>query len=379
MDHYSFLRFPTNWPTYLEREKVCDWQEHYSKIMGLDIMLGTTVTKIEYDENARQYTVEAENAEGKHFFHPNQLVLATGVFSAPLMPEITGQDAFTGQVYHSAEHKSARNIPDLSNKRIAIIGSGTTAHDISQDFVNSGANEVNMIQRGAIFSMSTLALEKTFFNVWDTPGISTAEADIIVNSFPTAVSRTLSIGSTMVMHEIDKDNLAKLEKVGMVLKRASEVGHGFADQLLFRQGHFYIDQGAWPMIMDGRIKVHACEAGVAQFAPDGVILKSGKKVEADVVVFATGFHHCLATVEGLMGKKVTDIVGTVSNFDEEQEKIAVSAILSTRLGLWTNEHDTHSCGGRLDILASGSPLGASSGPDNTLRSLLCKSKLLKMA
>lgn len=325
IDHYSFLKYPSNWPAYLEREKVSDWQEHYATIMGLDIMLGTTVTKVEYDEKSRQYTVEAESAEGKHFFHPNQLVLATGVFSPkPLMPEIPGQDVFKGQVYHAAQHKSAHNVPDLSNKRVAIIGSGTTAHDLAQDFANSGAKEVSMIQRSAIFSFSPQALEKTFLSFWDMPGVSTEEADLMANSFPTAVGRTMSIGQTEMMREIDKDALVGLEKAGMKVKRASEVGYGFADQLLIKLGQFYLNQGAWQMITDGRIKVHACEAGVAEFASDGVVLKNGNKVAADVVIFATGWQHCSLTVEELMGKKVANIVGTVMNFDEEQERIAVS-------------------------------------------------------
>ncbi|KIW28125.1 uncharacterized protein PV07_07807 [Cladophialophora immunda] len=321
-DHYPFLKFPTNWPRWLEQDKIAGWMEHYGQVMGLDYLLSTTVSKIDYDEEARRYTVEVENEDGKQTFHPRHLVLATGVFSRhPIEPEIPGRDSFKGETYHSMHHKAARLIPDLANKRIAIIGSGTSAHDIAQDFVNSGAKQVSIVQRNAIFSVSAKALEDAYLSFWNTPGVSTEEADIIANSFPTAVGRTLNIGQTQMMEEQDKELIEGLEKAGLKLKRAKTAGYGFIDHLVVKTGHFYIDQGASPMIVDGRIKIYSCEEGVKEFVPDGVVLANGTKVPADLVVLATGYQRNVLTVEELMGKKVADKVGDLGYLDSEQERI----------------------------------------------------------
>ncbi|ETI25130.1 hypothetical protein G647_04502 [Cladophialophora carrionii CBS 160.54] len=322
-DHYPFLKFPTTWPRWLERDKIADWMEHYGQIMGLDYILSTTVQSIDYDETSRVYTVEVENADGKHTFRPRHLVLATGVFAnTPIIPEIPGKETFGGEVYHSMHHKGARHVgPSLSQKRIVIVGSGTSAHDIAQDFVNSGAQAVSIVQRHAIFSLSAKAAEDAYFSLWTQPGVSTEEADIIANSFPTAVVRTLNIGQTAMMEEHDKDLLEGLERMGMQIKKSKKAGYGFIDHLIVRTGHFYVDQGASPMIVDGRIKIHHCEEGVKEFVPDGVVLGDGKQVDADIVVLATGYHRNVLTVKELMGDKVADVVGDLGYMDSEQERI----------------------------------------------------------
>ncbi|OAG39819.1 hypothetical protein AYO21_05884 [Fonsecaea monophora] len=321
-DHYPFLKYPTNWPRWLEQDKIASWMEHYGQVMGLEYMLSTTVNKIDYDEKARQYTVEVENEDGKQTFHPRHLVLATGVFSChPIEPEIPGRDLFKGEAYHAMHHKAARLTPDVGNKRVAIIGSGTSAHDIAQDFVNSGAKEVTMIQRNAIFSLSAKAIEDAYFSIWDTPGITTEEADIIANSFPVAVARTFNIGQTQMMQEHDKELLQGLEKAGLKVKHAKTAGYGFIDHLAVKTGHFYIDQGASQMIVDGRIKVKSCAAGVKEFVRDGIVLADGTKVDADLVILATGYQRNVLTVEELMGKKVAERVGDLGFLNDEQERI----------------------------------------------------------
>jgi cation diffusion facilitator CzcD-associated flavoprotein CzcO len=324
-DHYPFLKFPTNWPTWLDQDKITNWMEHYGQILELDFMLDTTVTGVNYDKATKRYTVEVQNADGIKVLKPRHVVLATGLFSPlPVVPDFPGQKDFAGELYHSIKHKGARFIPDLSNKRVAIVGTGASAHDIAQDFVNAGAKEVSIVQRHSIFSVSAEAVQESLYGIWNTAELSTEEADIIANSFPIAVARTFNIGQTLMMNAKDKEMLDGLEKAGMGLKKASEVGYGILDHQLIKGGHFYIDQGANPMIVDGRIKIHRCEEGIKEFIPKGLVLVNGKKFEADVVVLATGFHRNILNVEEIMGKEVAKKVGQLGFLDAEQERIAVS-------------------------------------------------------
>ncbi|KAJ5594376.1 uncharacterized protein N7459_000584 [Penicillium hispanicum] len=321
-DHYPFLKYPTNWPRFLDQEHVVKWMRHYGDIMGLNVKHGTVASKIEYHESTQRYSVELQSEDGVQTINPKHVVLATGPFSdIPIRPTFPGEDSFKGQIYHTSAHKSASLMPDSRNKKITIIGSGTSAHDVAQDFANHGVETVTMVQRRPIYATSLNSFEKIQMPLWNTPGVSTEDADLLGNSLPTAVVRSLSIGASQMMAAVDKVMLDGLEKAGMAVKRGD--GDSLLDHQLIKVGHFYIDQGACQMIIDGRIQVRRCEGGVQGYYPDGIILADGTKVESDVVVLATGFEGGIKTIERLMGKDVMDKVGEVCEFDDSQERIGV--------------------------------------------------------
>lgn len=300
--------------------------EHYGQLMGLEVLLSTQLTKVDYDESKQTYRVEVESPDGTKTFTPRHVVLATGTFGdKPIIPEFAGQKSFKGKLYHSIEHKSAGLIPDLGNKRVVVIGAGTSAHDIAQDFVSSGAKEVSMVQRHPIFSLSVEAMEALQLTLWNLPELSTEDADLVGNSIPLAVIRTMSIGLTQAMAAFDKDMLDGLKAAGLALRTGGD-GYGLADHQLIKGGHFYIDQGANQMIIDGRIKIHRCEEGVKEFHEDGLTLADGKKIEADVVVLATGYHRNISTVEQFLGRDAAEKMPNFGLLDTESERDGVSGL-----------------------------------------------------
>jgi cation diffusion facilitator CzcD-associated flavoprotein CzcO len=323
-DHYPFMKYPTNWPRYLDQEHIAKWMEHYEHVMALNIRHDTLARKIEYNESMQRWSIELQSKDGTKTIIPKHVVLATGLLSDfPVRPTFSGEDIFNGKVYHTVAHKSAALVPELRSKKIAIIGSGTSAHDVAQDFVNHGAETVTMVQRGPIYVVSLGSLEDMQLRLWNTPGLSTEDADLLGNSLPTAVVRTLSVGASQMMSANDEVMLDGLEKAGLALKRGNE-GDSLVDYQLIKAGHFYIDQGACQMIIDGRIQVRRCEQGVQEYYSDGIILGDGTKIESDIVVLATGFERNIKQVEALMGNEVMDKVGDLCGLDDSQERIGVS-------------------------------------------------------
>ncbi|KAH7363477.1 flavin-containing monooxygenase, partial [Plectosphaerella cucumerina] len=319
-DHYPFLKYPENWPRWLSRDQVADFMEHYAQLMGLNLRLKTSVTFVKRDEAADRFTVELKGPEGHQTLTPRHVVLATGVFSdEPIMPDIPGMDNFAGLLYHSAKHRTARDVPDVTSKRVVVIGPGTSGHDVAQDFVEHGAKSVTLVQRNPIFSMSAEAWETIQLGLWSMPGLTTEEADVVGNSLPLAVIRTMSIGLTRALAEFDKDMVAGLRAAGLAL-RTGEDGYGLADHQLIEGGRYYIDQGANDMIIDGRIKVLQCDGGVARLDAGGIELADGRRAEADVVVFATGYRHNITMVRRLMGDDVADAMPRFGLLDDEQER-----------------------------------------------------------
>ncbi len=318
-DHYPFMKYPENWPEWLTGNQAADFLEHYSQLMGLDVLANATVTSVKHNEAG--YTVEVVGPLGTQVFHPKHVVLATGVYGdKPVMPQFAGQDKFKGTIYHSSERKSGSLVPDISEKRVVVIGCSTSGHDIAQDFVNCGAKQVSMVQRHPIFTLSTDSWKTLQLGLWNMDGLTTEEADMLGNSLPIAVVRTMSIGLTRAMAEMDKEMLDGLRSAGMAL-RTGEDGFGLADHQLIKGGHYYIDQGACQMIIDGRINVYRSEGGVREFGERSVTLADGESIEADVVVLATGFEKNIENVRKLMGDEIANTMHGFGDLDSEQERV----------------------------------------------------------
>ncbi|KAI0426756.1 hypothetical protein F5Y09DRAFT_317939 [Xylaria sp. FL1042] len=139
----------------------------------------------------------------------------------------------------------------------------------------------------------------------------------------------ISIDLTRLMCAHDKTTIDGLKKVGMAL-RTGEDRYGIADYQLIHGGHFYIDRGASQMIVDGRIKIRRCERGISAFHRHGLILADGTKLDADVVVYATGYRGIEVTVERLMGSDVARRVGATGGLDAENERVGGGGQLECR-------------------------------------------------
>lgn len=322
-DHFAYLQYPDDYPHFLERDRLADWMEHYQKVMGLNVELGVTVESFKYDSSSRQWTVAVQHKQGtRKTLHPRHVILATGLLSdTPVRPSFDNENSFRGQIYHSSKHKSAALTPDIGQRRVVLIGSSSSAHDIAQDFVECGAKEVTMIQRSPMFVLSGEAQDKFIFTPWQM--LRSEDADLVGGSFPLPIALTMITGATHLIAQHDKDMLRGLEEAGMALKRGED-GVGLLHNQALKGGHFYIEQGASQMIIDGQIKIRQCEEGVKGFSESGVVLADGREIEADTVVVATGFQRATDCVERTMGKEILDKVGDFGGLDDEGERIGVS-------------------------------------------------------
>jgi hypothetical protein len=62
------------------------------------------------------------------------------------------------------------------------------------------------------------------------------------------------------------------------------------DCIIFRGGGYYIDVGTSARIVNGEIKVKSGDA-IKRFVENGLEFESGEILDADVVVFATGYQR----------------------------------------------------------------------------------------
>jgi cation diffusion facilitator CzcD-associated flavoprotein CzcO len=207
--------------------------------MDLNVELGVTVRKIDYDNSSRQYTVAIKSPDGtERVVTSCHVVLATRLINdTPARPEFENESSFAGQIYHTSSHEPASLIPDLNAKKVVMIGADTSGHDIAQDFVTCGAKAVTMVQRVPLFVLSQEAQDKFVLAGWQL--MPTKDADLVGGSFPFPIAMTLIVGATQMMAQHDAELLSAMEKSGMAIKRRED-GIGLLHHQLLKVATFIL-------------------------------------------------------------------------------------------------------------------------------------------
>ncbi|MFN0089234.1 MAG: flavin-containing monooxygenase [Acidimicrobiales bacterium] len=94
-----------------------------------------------YDETERRWTVTT--VDGREF-RCRFLITAVGILSSPVMPRIEGIDRFGGLSFHTYDWP--HEPPDLTGKRVAVIGVGATAVQLIP-IVAQAASQLYVFQR----------------------------------------------------------------------------------------------------------------------------------------------------------------------------------------------------------------------------------------
>ncbi|KZT00875.1 FAD/NAD-P-binding domain-containing protein [Laetiporus sulphureus 93-53] len=315
-DHMPYLPFPPSWPVYTPAQKLAGWLEYYAEAMELNVWTSTEATSVKRTDNGK-WEVTVRKADGtERRFHIDHVVMALGLGGGvPLIPNIPGQEEFQGQILHSTQHKSAR---DHLGKKVVLIGSATSAHDVAADYVDHGV-DVTIFQRGATYVMTTKEGMPRIFGKTYWEGTGPVEPiDRIHSSLPILLSKELQKRVTAEIAEADKELLEGLKKVGFRTYLGEE-GSGFLPLASTRGGGYYLDVGACQKIIDGQIKLKN-DAQIERFTKTGLKFTNGTELDADVVMYATGFDGATKAIDRLVGKELGSKVHPIWNLTEEGEQ-----------------------------------------------------------
>ncbi|OHE98591.1 flavin-containing monooxygenase [Colletotrichum orchidophilum] len=318
--HLPFIPFPANWVQFMPKDKLADWLESYAKMMELNIWTSTNIEETSYDEQEKTWTVKLRRADGTlRILKPRHIVLATGQAGDPITPTFPGQDDFKGVVYHGSQHQDASLVDNLSSKKVLVVGSGNSSHDICQNFYENGAAQVTMIQRGGTY---VITANKGIFvmhkGMYEEGGPPTEDCDIVAQSLPLPVQFALSAHGTKSITAVDQELLDGLSKAGFKLDFGPD-GSGIYRKYVTRGGGYYIDVGCSQLIVDGKVKVHHSPRGISGFTPAGLTLADGTTLDADIVVLATGYDGMRSSTRNILGDKVADRVKECWGLDEQGE------------------------------------------------------------
>ncbi|KAH8809158.1 hypothetical protein F5884DRAFT_845388 [Xylogone sp. PMI_703] len=317
-DHLPYLPFPENWPVFTPKDKLGDWFESYVSLMELNVWTRTTIVKSEWDDATKSWEIGLERTTPtgvvKYTLHPKHVIQATGASGEPNFPDIKGVSNFKGtRLVHSSRFPGA--VPAHGqNKKAIIIGCCNSGHDIAQDLYENGY-QVTMVQRSTTFVIHT-DTNVRHMDTYSEDGPPTEDADIEFQSFPNAVRKTANIITTKKQAKEDAKILDGLAKAGFKLDRGPN-DSGIWLKYLQRGGGYYIDVGCSQLIADGKIKIKGCS--IDEITEHGVKFVDGEELEADEIIFATGYLNITTQCRKIFGDKVADKVKDVWGFDEEGE------------------------------------------------------------
>ncbi|MDD7967163.1 flavin-containing monooxygenase [Actinomycetospora lemnae] len=317
-DHLPYLKFPDNWPVFAPKDKIGDWLEMYTKIMELNYWGSTTAKSATFDEASGEWTVVVDRAGEEVTLRPKQLVFALGVSGKPNIPAIPGQERFQGEIQHSSQHPG----PDAyKGKKVVVIGSNNSAFDICGALWEVGA-DVTMVQRSSthIIKSDTL-MEYGLGDLYSeralASGIDTHTADMIFASLPYRIMHTFQKPTYDKAREIDADFYRKLTEAGFDLDFGDD-DSGLFMKYLRRGSGYYIDVGAADLVAEGKVKL--AKGQITELTEHEVVLDDGTRLEADLVVLATGYGSMNQRAADIIGQEMADRVGKVWGLGSDTTK-----------------------------------------------------------
>ncbi|TPE51729.1 NAD(P)-binding domain-containing protein [Amaricoccus solimangrovi] len=121
----------------VERAGVRDW-----------IRFSTVVRNVEYEMETGDFTVTVHDLAADHVYKErfDHVIVASGHFSTPNVPEYEGFSTFNGRIIHAHDFRDAR---EFAGKDVLVMGSSYSAEDIGSQCWKYGAKSVTSCYRSA--------------------------------------------------------------------------------------------------------------------------------------------------------------------------------------------------------------------------------------
>ncbi len=148
---YSFEEhFGKQIGSYPPRAVMFDYIEGRVKKAGVRnwIRFSTTARMITWNEQARNFTVTVHDLKADRMYSEvfDNVIIASGHFSTPNVPEFPGFSKFSGRILHAHDFRDAVEFKD---RDLLLIGTSYSAEDIGSQCWKYGAKSITVAHRTA--------------------------------------------------------------------------------------------------------------------------------------------------------------------------------------------------------------------------------------
>jgi len=297
---FSDFPYPQTADDYPTAEQVRAYLESYADHFGLrpHIRLATEVVSIAHNSAGSgshsrfQVTVRSmDGSQAPQTLHFDFVVVCNGVFSQPYIPEIEGQALFAGQLLHSSQ------IPDpqvVAGKRVVVVGAGKSALDCAT-WAAEHAQTSTLVFRAPHWMVPRyfpggIRLDRLMM---------TRFSELFVRYHRPSRLETWLHGSgkplTRLWWRGQSRILPRLLNMPPEFVPATPMPAGFENAGVASEFFAALQQG----------KLTPKRAQIASFTgATTVALDTGEQIEADVVIFATGWRQSVRFLDPELHRRV---------------------------------------------------------------------------
>lgn len=279
---YSFSFFPKpNWSRmWAPRKELHEYAVAAADAFGVRpfVEFNTWVKRLAFNEASGLWQIQLADrtVQARH------VVAATGGLHIPNVPNFAGLDTFDGIAFHSARW---REDLDLSDKRIAVIGSGASAVQIIPELAKTAAH-IDMYQRTPNWVAPQDNLPVSPMRQWVYEHVPMAFKLVRLRTHvfsELGFRATFPLDSTIrgrVEEQLKGYIRATIDDKALAEKMIPDYEFGCKRPLV--TGHFYVSLN--------RDNVDVVTEGIDRISPTGIVSREGNERAYDVIIMATGYQ-----------------------------------------------------------------------------------------
>lgn len=153
------LPMPAGYPDFASRRQVVDYLQGYARHFALPVEENVAVERAWRAADRWQLSTSAGEMQ------TDTLVVATGIWSTPVVPTLPGLDMFHGHTLHGRDY---RNPTPFGNQRVLVIGAGNTGCEIAAELAAAGVATGLVVRSGVAFVPYPRSATAMAFTAWFT-------------------------------------------------------------------------------------------------------------------------------------------------------------------------------------------------------------------
>jgi cation diffusion facilitator CzcD-associated flavoprotein CzcO len=252
---------------------------------GIDdhIRFNTHVLSADWDSSTDTWTVRTEVDGQPKTYRGRFLFFGTGYYNydEPYRPDFPGLDQFRGEVVHPQHWPESL---DYAGKKMVVIGSGATAVSMIPSLTET-AGHVTMLQRSPTYILSTPRINPVVQILRRLPPKRLGSAAArLYNTFFTVFVYWFARSAPRLSRAFIRGNAIRQLPQGYPVDVHFKPRYDPWDQRLCA----ILDNDFYETIANGRLDVVTDQ--IDHVDADGVVLHSGQRIDADIIVTATGIQ-----------------------------------------------------------------------------------------
>ena len=297
---FSYAPNPDWTASFVDQPEIQAYLARCATEFGLDphITLNTRINSVHYQDNG---TWRLQTSAGD--IHEFDVVInAMGNQHTPLYPDVPGMESFAGDSWHGTRWN---HDVELAGKRVVIVGSAASAVQIVPEVARI-AEQLTVLQRSANWIMPR---GKKFYS---------PRRRRLMRRFPFLITlirkwQRLLMGQVEYAVTIGHKRMGQFEN--MVRKFINRTIEDPAMQAALIPDTPYgcqrglVSDDFYPALMRDNVELVA--SGLQEVTPTGVITADGRSIDADVIIYCTGYRILdfdRIDVVGASGKSLAEVM-----------------------------------------------------------------------